>query len=475
MFFISIYSLVRNKNYLIFILIIFLLSLITATILLGSVPPIDRDALTQAIEGVTEQLSTPYVDGTLAFVDGETRVTPPVDGLTLDVPAAVDVVAAGWLTKARPIELPTQVDPAVIGQAELDHAVTQLARPLAEAPVSVAVGGQVAELPVDVLTSAASFVPQDDELVLQMDGQVLADAVLARTTNLLTAASDASFTFVDGAPSIVPGVPGTMIDPDGIAEAVAAAATQSSDRTAEVELVETDPAESTAALEALGVTTVVSEFSTPLTSEPRRTRNIANGAAHLNGMLIRPGEEFNLGDALGPLTAENGYEQAGAIVNGEHTDAWGGGLSQMSTTTYNAAYFAGFELVEHHPHSEWFSRYPEGRESTIFTPEINMRWVNNTPYGALLQSWVEGGRVYVRIWSTPYWTVESSTSGRSNVRSPTTVYSQSPTCGTQSAGNSGFTVTVTRRVLLNGAEQSTESWTVTYKPQNRIVCGAPPA
>ena len=441
----------------------------------GSVEPIstvDRDALATAIEGVTEELSTPYVDGTLAFVEGEVQVTPPADGLTLDVPAAVDVVASGWLTQARPLELPTVVDPAVIGQAELDRAVTQLARPLAEGPITVAVGGQTPELPVDVLTGAASFVPEGDQLALQMDGQLLAEAVLARTTNLLTAASDATFAFTNGAPTIVPGVPGTMIDPEDIAAAVAEAAT--SDRTAEVELVETDPAESTAELEALGITQVVSEFSTPLTSEPRRTKNITNGASKINGMLIRPGEEFNLGDALGPLDAEHGYVQAGAIVNGEHTDAWGGGLSQMSTTTYNAAYFAGFELVEHHPHSEWFSRYPEGRESTIFTPEINMRWKNNTPYGALLQSWVEGGRVWVRIWSTPYWTVESSTSGRSNVRHPTTVYSQSPTCEPQSAGNPGFTVTVTRRVLLNGEEQSTESWTVTYKPQNAIVCGAPP-
>ena len=85
------------------------------------------------------------------------------------------------------------------------------------------------------------------------------------------------------------------------------------------------------------------------------------------------------------------------------------------------------------------------------------------------------GRVYVRVWSTPYYTVETTTSGRSNVVSPTTVYSQSPTCSAQSAGNPGFTVTVTRTVFLEGVQQDHESWTVRYKPQNAIVCGAPPA
>jgi len=437
------------------------------------VSEVDLEALAGALGSVSEGLSTPPVDGTVSFVDGQPQSTAPADGVALDIDGSADLLAASWLTAARPIELATVVDTPSIGQVQLDRAVTELAVPLTEGPINVAVADQVAELPADVLTSAASFVPQDGELALQMDGALLVEAVLARTTNLLTPAADASFAFQNGAPVIVAGQPGTTLDPDALAGAVAQAVT-TADRTAAAELVETDPAESTAELEALGITQAISEFSTPLTSEPRRTGNIINGASKINGTLIRPGEEFNLGDALGPLDAAHGYVQAGAIVNGEHTNAWGGGLSQMSTTTYNAAYFAGMELVEHHPHSEWFSRYPEGRESTIFTPEINLRWKNNTPYGALVQSWVEGGRVYVRIWSTPYWTVESTTSGRSGVTSPTTVYSQSPTCEAQSAGNSGFTVTVTRRVLLNGVENSTESWTVRYKPQNAIVCGPPP-
>lgn len=437
------------------------------------VSEIDRDALTSAVEDVVESLSTPPVDGTIAYVDGRPLSTPPVDGETLDLPAAVDLLAASWLTSVRPIELPAVVEPPAIDQAVIDRVMSEVAGPLADGPVVVEVSDQRAELPVDVVTGAASFVPVNDDLVVQLDGPALVEAVLARTSDLLTPAADATFAFQDGAPVIVPGVPGTTIDPDELAGAVAEAGT-GPDRVATVELVETDPAESTAELEALGVVEVVSEFSTPLTSEPRRTGNIANGAAKIDGTLVRPGEEFDLADALGPLDAAHGYVQAGAIVNGEHTDAWGGGLSQMSTTTYNAAYFAGYELVEHHPHSEWFSRYPEGREATIFTPSINMRWRNNTPYGALVQSWVEGGRVYVRIWSTPYFTVESSTSGRSNVVYPTTVYSQSPTCTPQSAGNQGFTVTVTRRVLLDGVEQDTESWTVRYKPQNAVVCGPPP-
>ena len=218
----------------------------------------------------------------------------------------------------------------------------------------------------------------------------------------------------------------------------------------------------------------MSEFSTPLNSEPRRTVNITNGASKISGTLIRPDETFSLTSALGPIDAAHGFVEAGAIINGEHTDAWGGGLSQVSTTTYNAAFLAGFEDIEHRPHSEWFARYPEGREATIFTGTLDMRWKNNTPYGALVQAWVSDGRVYVRVWGTKHWTVESSTSGRSGVVAPTTVYSQSPTCVASAAGNPGFSVTVTRKRYLNGALDKTESNSWRYKPQNKIICGAPP-
>lgn len=434
---------------------------------------VDEDALGAAVEDVAAALDVAPVDGSVLFVDGAPQTTDAVEGSAVDPDAAAEVIRDGWLTAARPLELPTEVAEPAVGQAEVERVVAEVARPLVAAPVTVAVADQLVELPPDVVAAAASFVPEDGELRLQLDGPALVEAVTARTTNLLTSPADGSFAFQNGAPVIVPGTPGTTLDPEALADAVAAAGT-GQDRTARVELVEVAPAESTAELEALGIVEVVSEFSTPLTAEPRRTRNIANGAEKINGTLVRPGETFSLTEALGPVDAAHGFVQAGAIVNGEHIDAWGGGLSQLSTTTYNAAFFAGFEDVEHHPHSEWFARYPEGREATIFTGSLDMRWKNDTPYGALVQAWVEGGRTWVRIWGTKYWEVQESTSGRSGVVAPTTVYSQSPTCEPQSAGNPGFTVTVTRRLLLQGVEQSTEQWTTRYKPQNQVICGAPP-
>lgn len=435
---------------------------------------VDESALELALTDLAADLLTEPVNGTVVLIDRAPQSTPASSGTALDQDAARDVLVDGWLTAPRPVELPSRVVEPEITQDEVDAVVDGVARRLVGAPVVVSVAGQIAELPVDVLAAAASFVPRDGELVLQLDGELLVEAVTARTTDLFTSPSNASFTFDADGPVIVPAVPGTTLDPQTLADAVAVAASDPSNRTAEVALTETDPEETTEALEALGVKEIVSEFSTPLTSESRRTKNIVNGAEKINGILVRPGEVFSLTEALGPLDAAHGFVQAGAIVGGEHTDAWGGGLSQVSTTVYNAAFFAGFEDVEHSPHSEWFRRYPEGREATIFTGVIDLKWRNDTPYGALVQAWVADGRLHVRIWSTPHWTVETSTSGRSNVVAPKTVYSQSPTCTGQSAGNPGFQVTVYRKVLLGDEVHSDESWTVRYRPQNEIVCGSPP-
>ncbi|UZN04386.1 VanW family protein [Cellulomonas sp. S1-8] len=449
---------------------------------IGAQPPVtqvDQGALDAALTELGGSLTLAPVDGTVVFADGAAHATAAADGWELDASSAAAVLEDGWLTELRPVVLPTTVVAPAVTEDETQRALAELAQPLAAAPVTVQVGDRQAVLDVATLTAHASLVPVDGVLALQLNGQALADAVLGQVPDLLTTASDARFEFQGGAPVIVPGTPGTTLDAAALAPAVALAATAGTDRVASVELVQSDPAETTAALEALGVKEIVSEFSTPLTSEPRRTGNIATGLGNISGTLVRPGETFSLTEALGPIDAAHGFVEAGAIVNGEHRDAWGGGLSQVSTTTYNAGYFAGFEDVEHTPHSEWFQRYPEGREATIFTGVIDMKWKNNTPYGALVQGFVADGRAHVRIWSTKHFTVETEKSGRSGVVSPTTVYSQSATCEPQSAGNPGFTVTNTRRVLLAGEVVDTESHTWKYKAQNRVVCGtapeAPPA
>jgi len=436
---------------------------------------VDEQAFATSIAALADSLAVDPVDGSLVFVDGKPQPTPAVNGASVVADQAAQIIRTSWLTAPRPIKLPVAVVAPTIGQDQVDAAVANVAGPLTRAPISVDVGDQIAELPASVVASVATFTPVSGKLTLVLDGKQLREEVLKRTRSLFTAPEDAHFTFVNDVPTIVPGAPGTTIDPDTLAAAVQAAGLSTTDRTAHVELVPTDPAQSTAAVEALGIKEKVSEFATPLTNEAIRTQNLVNAARILTGQIVQPGETFSMSKGVGPITVENGYQLAHAIVSGGVTDVIGGGLSQMATTTYNAAFFAGLEDVEHSPHSVYFTRYPPGREATIFTGVVDMKFRNNTPYGILMQSWVAGGQLHVAMWSTKYWDVTTTTSDRSNVVQPKTVYSQSPTCFAKGAGNPGFSVSVTRTVSLAGVVAANEKKSWHYKPDDAVVCGAAPA
>lgn len=436
---------------------------------------VDQEALTAEVALLAETLAVPAVDGTVVFADGEAHATPAANGYTVDTQEAERRIADGWLTAPEPLDLPVAATRPTVTQEMTDAALAQ-ARTLVSAPVTVTVEGQVAQLPTAVIAGAASFTPVDDALVLRLAADQMAEAVRSRTTDLETEASNARFVFRDGKPVIRGGDPGKTIDGEAIAAAVVeVGTTRGADRTAEVALAEA-PAESTReALEELGVNEVVAEFSTPLgPSNAARVHNLELGTSKVNGQLVLPGETWSLIDTLSPITAENGYLGAGIVSNGSLTEGVGGGLSQLATTTYNVGFFLGYDDVEHRQHSYYFSRYPEGREATIFVGSIDMRFKNDTPYGMLLQAYVRNGEVTVRAWSTEHYEVQTTTSPRANVRQPTTVRDTSAGCIAQPAGSPGFSVVVTRRVLLDGevVKEETDPWT--YQPQNAVVCGAPP-
>lgn len=436
---------------------------------------VDDELLTSALEDAAGSLRTEPVDGKVAFIDGRVEVLPAKPGLEVDVARARDKVIAAFPAAAGPVDLPVKEVEPQITQAETD-AAKQTGTTLVSAPVRVEVGEQKAELPISVLGAAATFVAKDGALALTLDAESVAKAVLDRTNDLEKKATAAKFVFKDGKPTITGGKTGLALDRDALAASVLAAATTPGTRTATTSLVETESDSSRAALEKLGVKKVVAEFSTSLAgSYAARNDNLALAAKKITGQLIKPDEEWSLTEAISPITLEGGYKSAGIVDRGRLQNGVGGGLSQMATTTYNAFFFSGVEILEHRPHSYYFSRYPEGRESTMFTGSIDMRVKNDTPYGILMQAWVRDGKVVVKLWSSPHFTVKSTTSPRREVVQPRTVYSTETGCIAQGSGSPGFAVTVTRKVSHDGELVKDESNAWRYTPQNRFVCGPDPA
>lgn len=445
---------------------------------LGERPPVttvDEDALNATLEGLSEQLAIAPVEGAIEFADGEPEVTEPEDGTELDVPAATEVLTEDWITGQRPLPLPTTSVPPQIDEEQIEAAMTDQVEVMMSDSVTVAVNDTEAELRPRELVSAASMQVDGDELTLALDGERLAELVGEKVSSIGETPEDARIVLRDGEPEIIPAVTGTGLDPDELGQTVREAAVSTEDRTATVELAQTEPDFSTEDAEELGVTELIGSYETPYPYNPERTLNLEAGTAHINGTLVMPGDEFSLLDALRPISTSNGYVSSGVVENGFESNAVGGGLSQVSTTVFNAAFESGLTDVTHQPHSRWFSRYPEGREATLWDPSIDMVFENNTGYGVLIQAYVSDSNVVVRMWGTDVFDVSISTGDRYNFSSPRTVYNTSPSCTPEGGGQSGFSVQVTRTVKKGDEVVEERTYTHTYSAWNRVVCGSPPS
>ena len=96
---------------------------------------------------------------------------------------------------------------------------------------------------------------------------------------------------------------------------------------------------------------VIGTFTTKTTDNKDRNTNISLASEALDGLIIKPGEEFSFNNTTGNRTEERGYRPAGAYVNGVLSEEPGGGVCQVSSTLYNAVIFAGLTTTERHAHS----------------------------------------------------------------------------------------------------------------------------
>jgi vancomycin resistance protein YoaR len=221
---------------------------------------------------------------------------------------------------------------------------------------------------------------------------------------------------------------------------------------------------------------VVGQFTTHYPCCQARVTNIKRAVAILDGQRIAPGATFSLNTALGQRTTARGFVPAPMISGGVFVDSVGGGISQVATTLYNAAFFAGLELIEHTPHSIYISRYPMGREATISWggPELIFR--NDWSAPIRIDAHATNTSVGFRLFSLPLGRrIATKTGPASSYVAPQTIYIQNRTLppGTQrvrqSAGSPGFDVTYTRRVYEWSRLRSRESFHVRYQPQNAII------
>lgn len=136
-------------------------------------------------------------------------------------------------------------------------------------------------------------------------------------------------------------------------------------------------------------------------SHNARIHNIKVGTTKFNGSIIKPGEEFSFNNILGEVDEKTGYLPELVIKGGKTIPEFGGGLCQLSTTVFRAAILAGLPILERRPHSFPVKYYnPQGFDATIYPGVSDLKFINDTKGHILLQTKVEGTKLFVEFYGT---------------------------------------------------------------------------
>lgn len=128
-------------------------------------------------------------------------------------------------------------------------------------------------------------------------------------------------------------------------------------------------------------------------SIPNRIHNLTLASNKLNGIVVAPGETFSMNAALGEVSRATGYKEAYVISAGRTVLGDGGGVCQTSTTMFRTALNAGLPIVERKSHAYRVHYYEDdmgpGYDSTVFSPSVDLKFVNDTPAHILIQTKVD--------------------------------------------------------------------------------------
>lgn len=152
----------------------------------------------------------------------------------------------------------------------------------------------------------------------------------------------------------------------------------------------------------LGVSSLIGEGTSNFKGSPvNRIKNIKVATSRFNGVLIKPGEEFSFIKTLGDVDEEHGYFPELVIKKGVTEPEFGGGVCQVSTTAFRAAIYSGLKITARRNHAYPVSYYnPAGMDSTVYVPNPDLKFINNTPNHILIQAKIVGTVLTFNFYGT---------------------------------------------------------------------------
>jgi len=403
-------------------------------------------------------------EATIAFENGQVRTTPSQNGRMVLVGETASALVKG-LEQLQPQEITLQtreVVPQITNErvAAVQHAVEMIVG----APLELVADNQTFTLDQQVLMEflRVERVERDGVVTLepQLNNAQLEAFLRDITAQIGRAPQEPRLNWNNGQLEIMKeGTPGYGVDIER-SIAMVSAAMLTNNRRVELPLGEVQPAVRADTLAELGITELIEEGKSYFTySAQYRITNIKAGVELIDGVLVAPGGEFSFNDTIGvELDESRGFVQGEAIVDNKVVVEYGGGICQVSTTVYRAAFYAGLPITQRTSHSSRLGVYEldetVGMDAAIFTgtgPDLRFR--NDTDHWILIDSVVDDVEqsVAFRLYGTaiPGRTVERS--------KPIIEYRDG---GVQ-------VVTVTRTIKQDGEVANTEAFVSNFQPLKR--------
>ncbi|MBU0647452.1 VanW family protein [Patescibacteria group bacterium] len=151
-----------------------------------------------------------------------------------------------------------------------------------------------------------------------------------------------------------------------------------------------------------GIKEIIGTGESNFTGSPtNRRHNIKTGTNAVNGLLIKPNEEFSLVKALGKIDKTTGYLPELVIKKNKTVPEYGGGLCQVGTTMFRTALASGLPITARTSHSYRVSYYePAGTDATIYDPWPDLKFINDTEHYILIQTRIENDKLFFDFWGT---------------------------------------------------------------------------
>ncbi len=212
---------------------------------------------------------------------------------------------------------------------------------------------------------------------------------------------------------------------------------------------------------------MLGEYSTTFaSSSANRAANLENAAKLINGTVVMPGEEFSTSGVLAPFTEANGYQQAGAYLNGKVVDSVGGGVCQAATTLYNALLKAELEITERYNHSMIVTYVQPSMDAAISDGYKDLKFKNNTDAPIYVEGYTVGRTICFKIYGdetrdTVHRTIKYISETTQTIQPGADKITKDPSLpesyrAVEQSAHVGYKARLWKYVYVNGKEESKE-------------------